>query len=204
MKKGNFVLKIAMLAIAVVFVAGISTLTAQAQNASSDEISKLKNKVLQADQYLDDKEVYTEESLEKLRKAVEEGMTLLLIRAKDDVELEQEQVVATYQKICEAFDGLTKLEAQTITTANIKSYKAKSLKSKKVSFKLNAKSSGDGELSYKVSSCPKKYKKLITVSSSGKVTLKKGAGKGTYKIKITAEATPNCKKGTTEVVIKVK
>lgn len=93
---------------------------------------------------------------------------------------------------------------QTISTAKIKSYKASFLKKKTVSFSLKAKASGKTKLTYKVTSYPKNSKKYITVSKNGKVTLKKGAKKGTYKIMIKAAASSKYKAASKTVVIKVK
>lgn len=78
-------------------------------------------------------------------------------------------------------------------------YKATSLKKKKATFSIGAKAKT--KLSYTVS---KNAKKNITVSKTGKVTLKKGLKKGTYKITITAAKTAAYKKATKVVTIKVK
>lgn len=94
-----------------------------------------------------------------------------------------------------------KITVQKITYKKCKQYKAKSLKKKKVAISLKAKTTGDGKLTYKVTKGSKKY---ITVSKSGKVTLKKGCKKGTYKITITASKTKKYKKATKVVTIKVK
>lgn len=48
-----------------------------------------------------------------------------------------------------------------------------------------------GKVSYKVATYDKKAKKKITVSSSGKVTVKKGLKKGSYKIKVNVNAAGN-------------
>ena len=98
----------------------------------------------------------------------------------------------------------TKLKTQKITTTKIKAYKAKKLKKKSISFKLKAKTSGDGKLIYSTKKTAKKLRKYIKVSKSGKVTLKKKAKKGTYKILITASKTSKYKKATKVVNIKVK
>lgn len=64
---------------------------------------------------------------------------------------------------------------------------------------------GHGTVTYKVTKYPKNAKKYIEVNRKGKVTLKKGAKKGTYAIKITAQAVGNeYKKATKTVTIKVK
>ncbi len=78
-------------------------------------------------------------------------------------------------------------------------FKAANLKKKKASVSLKATSLG-GNLTYKVT----KGSKYLTVSKSGKVTLKKGTPKGTYKVKITASKSLYYKQATKTVTIKVK
>ncbi len=79
--------------------------------------------------------------------------------------------------------------------------KYKSIRRKSTSFKIKAKAKG--KITYKVIRGKKKY---ITVSKSGKVTIKKRAKKGTYKIRVTAAATSDgkYKKATKIIKIKVK
>ena len=101
------------------------------------------------------------------------------------------------------YDGVTKQLTQKITTANIKTYKASDLKKKKVSFSLKAKATGSEYLHYSVV-VSNNLKKYIEVSDSGKVTLKKGAKKGTYKIKIMAYGNGAYKDATKTISIKVK
>lgn len=93
---------------------------------------------------------------------------------------------------------------QQIKTAKIKNYKASSLQKKKISFSLKVKVEEKAKVSYKVVSYPKNAKKYISVSSKGLVTLKKGAPKGTYKIKITANETKQYLKTTKTISIKLK
>jgi hypothetical protein len=78
-------------------------------------------------------------------------------------------------------------------------YNTKTLKKKKATFSISAKARGS--ISYKVTIGNSKY---ISVSKSGRVTLKKGCKKGTYKITVTAKATSEYKKATKIVTIKVK
>lgn len=85
-----------------------------------------------------------------------------------------------------------------------KTYKASKLKSKARKFTIGAKASGGGKLSYKVT---KKNAKLKF--SKGKVTVAKGAKRGTYKmkVKIRAKATANFnapKAKTVTIAVKVK
>ena len=89
---------------------------------------------------------------------------------------------------------------QTITAkASAKTYKASVLKKKKQAFSIGAKASGKGKLTYKSNKT-----KYVTVSTKGKVTIKKGTPKGTYKITVTAAATGNFKKATKTIKITVK
>lgn len=90
---------------------------------------------------------------------------------------------------------------QVISIGKIKTYKAKKLKKKKATFSLNAKTNGNGTLSYKVTKGKSKY---ITVNSKGKVTLKKKCKKGTYKIAINATGTRTYKPASRTVFIRVK
>lgn len=89
-----------------------------------------------------------------------------------------------------------------VTVKNYKtSYKASSLKKKATTFTLKIK--GVGVRTCKAS-VPSKLKKYISVSKKGKVTLKKGAKKGTYKIVVKCAGTNNYKAGTKTITIKVK
>lgn len=83
--------------------------------------------------------------------------------------------------------------------------KKKNIKrSKNLKLGVKVKSKGKhGRVSYKIVKYPKGGRKYIKVSKSGKVTLKKGIRKGTYKIRITA-GTSSLKKTTKTVTIKVK
>ena len=111
---------------------------------------------------------------------------------------------ATTQTRQPSTEKLSKLKTQTIKTAKIKTYKAKNLKRKKATFNLKARSLGKAKLTYKVAGYPKKAKKYITVTKNGKVTLKKKAKKGTYKIQITAQKTSQYQKAVKYVTVKVK
>ena len=85
------------------------------------------------------------------------------------------------------------------TSAQVyKTCKASSVKKKSMSFYIKASASGRGKLTYTSLS------KRLTVSSKGKVNIKKGTPKGTYKIRITAAAAGNYKKVSKNILIKVK
>ena len=72
----------------------------------------------------------------------------------------------------------------TKLTPKKKTFKASDLKSKSQSFKITAEVNSGAKVSFKKTS----GNKNITVSSSGKVTVKKGLKKGTYKIKVKLSA----------------
>lgn len=64
---------------------------------------------------------------------------------------------------------------------------------------------GHGLVSYKVTKYPKGAKKYVAVNRKGKVTIKRNAKKGIYKIKITANSVSNrLKKASKTITIKVK
>ena len=97
------------------------------------------------------------------------------------------------------------LKKQKITTAKIRKYKVNNLKKKKVVFNLKAKTTGDGQLQYSIYKClPSKVSKYISVSKKGKVTIKKGAPKGTYRILVIAQSTDKYDYAKKIVKIKVK
>ena len=87
-----------------------------------------------------------------------------------------------------------------------KTLKYSKLKKGKQTFKIKATTKYKTKLTYKLVSVSKKAKGYIKVSSNGKVTVKKGLAKGTYKIKvkITAAKTKTAKKATTTKVITLK
>lgn len=95
--------------------------------------------------------------------------------------------------------GETELKAVTFNNVS-KSIKYSKLKKKAVSYSV-IKASDGGKVTYKVTKGKKKY---IKVSKAGKVTVKKGAVKGTYKVKLTVAAKGNYKKTTKTITIKVK
>ena len=85
-----------------------------------------------------------------------------------------------------------------------KSYKASALKKKAQSFKLGASANSKGKVSFKKTS----GNAGIAVSSTGKVTVKKGLKKGTYKVKVRVSAAANgsykARSKTVTVTVKVK
>ena len=79
----------------------------------------------------------------------------------------------------------------------------KKKKTLKLGVKVN-KGKAHGIVTYKVTKYPKGAKKCVTVNKKGVVTIKKRAKKGTYKIKVTANANAIMKKATKTVTIKIK
>lgn len=86
------------------------------------------------------------------------------------------------------------------------SVKAKSLKKKSTKIKISVKKakSFKGKVTYKVVKYPKNAKKYISVSKKGVVTLKKGAKKGTYKVKVYVAGYKKYSPKTKTITIKVK
>ena len=78
-----------------------------------------------------------------------------------------------------------------------KTFKAAKVKRKAQSFKIKV-SKAQGKVTYKSSN------KKVKVTSTGKVTIKKGTKKGRYRITVTAAGNSNYNKGTKTVVIVVK
>lgn len=98
-------------------------------------------------------------------------------------------------------NGKNNQSVNAITSAKIKSFKAKNLKKKAVTFSLKAKASYGGNLTYRVL---KGSSKFIKVSRTGKVTLKKKCKKGNYVIRITSAEIGDYKKASKLVRIRVK
>jgi fructan beta-fructosidase len=78
------------------------------------------------------------------------------------------------------------------------SYKVSDLKKAKKTFSIGAKA--NGKLTYKVTS----GSKYISVAKDGKVTVKKNAKKGTYKVSVSAASTGNYNAATKTITITVK
>ena len=97
--------------------------------------------------------------------------------------------------------GDTAQELKTVSFKNVtKKISASKVAKKKVTYSV-LKSSGVGDVSYKVTKGKAKY---ITVSKAGKVTVKKGAPKGTYKVLVKAAANDTYKSAAKKITIKVK
>ena len=121
------------------------------------------------------------------------GTGKVTITAKDDSEVIKGSKTMTIT-IAKASNKVT---ASNVT----KSYKVKTLKAKKATFKLSAKAKA-GKISYKKVSSGKK----ITVSKNGTVTVAKGLKKGTYKVKVkvTAASSTNYKAASKTMTVTVK
>lgn len=93
-----------------------------------------------------------------------------------------------------------KISGSGITT----SYKASKLAKKSVTTTLKSKGKSTGKVTYKITTCPKAMKGKISVSSTGKITLKKGIKKGTYRVTVTCKGDANYKEAKRVITIKVK
>lgn len=91
-------------------------------------------------------------------------------------------------------------KSQVIKKVKTRTYKAKKMKKKSHKWQIVTNIKEKAKTTYKV----KGSTKYITVSKSGKVTLKKGIKKGTYKIVIKTKATKNYKATTKTLKIVIK
>lgn len=87
---------------------------------------------------------------------------------------------------------------QSIKVNKVKNYKASSLKKKAQVFRLGTQVKDKAKVTYTSST------KSVRVDKNGKVKLKKGLKKGTYKIFVKTKATKNYKAATKVIKIKVK
>lgn len=94
-------------------------------------------------------------------------------------------------------DSSESVERQEVTPTT-KSYKAKDLQKKAQTITLKI-GKCQGSLSFTSSN-----KKYVTVTSKGKITIKKGTKKGKYKVTVTAKGNKNYKAVTKTVTIAVK
>ena len=97
---------------------------------------------------------------------------------------------------------VTKLTQKITAKVSGKTYKAASLKKKAATFSIGAKAKTS--VSYKVVKTPSKASKYISVSKSGKVTMKKKAPKGTYEIRVTAKSNGTYNTATKIIKVVVK
>ena len=114
-------------------------------------------------------------------------------------------VVTVYASATETYKGAEKKVTVVVKKAanpvkykvSSKTYKVKKVKKKKQSFTIGV-SKNQGKVTYKSSS------KKVTVTKAGKVTVKKGTRKGTYKITVTVagNANYNAASKTIKVVVK--
>lgn len=110
--------------------------------------------------------------------------------------------IGNYYGTTTVTDKIKKAKQKIKTSTKAKTYKASTIKKKGKKFNLKTKAIRK-KVTYKVRG-KKSAKKYIKVSKKGKVTIKKGIKKGTYKIVIKAKATKNYKRGKKVVKITIK
>ena len=151
---------------------------------------------------------YTAETWAPFKEAFDKAKILVYVvglnqNVKEHAKTDQAYIVQRLNELKAAEEGLVKIQKKTtikVTPAS-KKLKAKSLKKKAQNFSLKAKVSSGQKATFKKTAGSKK----ITVSKTGKVTVKKGVKKGTYKItvKVTSKATDAYKAGSTTAKIKI-
>lgn len=92
------------------------------------------------------------------------------------------------EQIIPKLEGAANKKSQTINVNTSKKISVKKLKKKAQSFKLSAKSTSGSKVKYKL---VKGNKKIKFATSSGKITVKKGTKKGTYRIKVKMTVSEN-------------
>ena len=141
----------------------------------------------EAAEYEEKSSGYTEASYTAYCEAVEELKVLI-----GDEKASAEEIEAASEKVRIAVENLTEKNIQPMkVTGCSKKYKKSRLKKSAVSFTAVKVKQAKGTLSYKVSVTGKSKKVLKFSAKKRKVTVKKGAGKGTYKIRITVAAAGN-------------
>jgi hypothetical protein len=152
---------------------------------------------------------YTEASVEAVFNALNAFSSAIKAATEDDVVTEEELSIINglFDELSAACDAAI-LKTTIKVTPTSKSFKAKDLKKKAKTFNLKAKVSSGAKASFKKSSGNSK----ISVTKAGKVTVKKGLKKGSYKVKVkvsvpktTVNGTPaEAKTKTVTVTVKVK
>ena len=115
-------------------------------------------------------------------------------------------VATTYTAAFNTSSTTSAKKAQTLkVTAKKKTVKASKLKKKALAFKLITVKGAKGKVTY-AKVAKGSSKKLSVNKKTGKITVKKGTKKGTYKlkVKVTAAATAKYKKATKTVTVTVK
>lgn len=153
----------------------------------------------------------------KVIKTPAKAASYITVSAAGVVTMRKGAPAGTYQIRVSAAANTNYNAASKVVTVNVKkgtqpitakvttkTYTASALKKAAASYTIGASASGKGKLTYKVTSTPAKAAKYISVTSAGKVTMKKNAPKGTYVITITAAETANYLKGTKTVKVVVK
>ncbi len=151
---------------------------------------------------------YTPESWAAFKPAFDNAKILVYIEGlnqnvKEHAKTDQAYINQRLAELQAAEAALVKIQKETtikVTPAS-KKFKAKALKKKAQSFSLKAKVSSKAKASFKKTGGNKK----ITVSKTGKVTVKKGLKKGKYPIRITVEtpATDAFKAGSAKIKVTI-
>lgn len=172
---------------------------AQEANEHASAVVLLANNVVDA--ALLNTSGYKTATVNTFKEALEAAQTAL---KKEDATTEE--LTSADAALKTAKDGLVLKDAQPMTvkakTATVKYAKVKKKAQKLAASKVVTVSKQQGKVTYKKLSGNKK----ITIASNGKVTVKKGLKKGTYKVKVkvTAAGNDNYKAGSKTVTFKIK
>lgn len=103
---------------------------------------------------------------------------------------------------CRIKVNVTKEKQKIRVAKKTVTFKKNAVKKKKQIFSIGAKA--ETKLTYRLTKAPAKGKKYISISSKGKVTLKKGAPKGKYTITVKAAENKDYTSASGSVTVKVK
>ncbi|MBQ9061258.1 MAG: hypothetical protein IJ121_00315 [Eubacterium sp.] len=166
--------------------------------ATSDKAQAAVNAAKAAFQNLteDQKALIGKEEIKELENALNKAQTAATAQKTAEDKAAEKKAGNKQQTVKKQSQSLKKLTPAT------KKLKASKLKKKKQTFKLKATINGQGKVTFKKVSGNKKIK----ISKAGKVTVKKGLKKGTYKVKVKVSiaATGNYTAAEATKTIKIK
>ncbi len=171
--------------------------------AHTEAVREASALLIKVEDFDENEALYTKESYDAFFKAEE-----ILLGLMTNESSKAADIRAAMDALEKAAEALVKRDVQpmTIKVSGAKKYKVSALKKKAKTFKAYTVKNAKGALTYKVTGAAKSRKVLKLNKKTGKVTVKKGAKKGTYtlKVKITADGGTTYLAGSKTVTIKVK
>lgn len=146
---------------------------------------------------------YTAESWAALKAELDEAKELL--EDADALQSEVSEQITHVNAAYEALEYKSGVKGNKITLkSKSATIKASAVKKKAQKATIKASARGKAKISYNVIGAPKGAYKKIAVNKAGKVTLKKGAKKGTYKVMLVTPEVKGYKAASNTFSVKVK